>query len=70
MGDAMLNELRTLDVPFFCISKSLVDRETDKAEDEHGPGRPDQEKQGRLPVDELAALQRRMLELLQDLCRE
>lgn len=77
MADAMLSELKALDVPFFSISRSLVVAdEAAKNEQEHGHlseagGSLDaQGKQARLSVDELSALRRRMLELLQDLCKE
>ncbi|KAL4780953.1 hypothetical protein BJX76DRAFT_336672 [Aspergillus varians] len=77
MADAMLSELKALDVPFFCTSQSLIADETARQKEEltsHPsspggvPGTPG--KQSRLSIDELSALQRRMLELLQDLCRE
>jgi hypothetical protein len=74
MADAMLLELKALDVPFFSIKQSLIiteDTEKQKQKQEHGfstTRTPD--KQGRLSLDELLAHQQRMLELLQDLCRE
>ncbi|KAL4963547.1 uncharacterized protein BDV14DRAFT_176382 [Aspergillus stella-maris] len=81
MADAMLAELKALDVPFFCTSRSLVTSEgdgVDKAGFPNAAGRSGDtgiptampEKQGRLSVDELVILQKRMLELLRDLCRE
>ncbi|KAL4946877.1 hypothetical protein BDV06DRAFT_2114 [Aspergillus oleicola] len=75
MADAMLAELKALDVPFFCISKSLVvitegmDKKTSSSSS-GSPGSTTMDKQGKLSLEELVALQRRMLELLQDLCRE
>ncbi|KAL4911598.1 hypothetical protein BDW74DRAFT_10601 [Aspergillus multicolor] len=76
MADAMLAELKALEVPFFCINKGLIASDASKQNHQQGglpsnhpgPGTPD--KQGRLSLDELTALQRRMLELLQDLCKE
>ncbi|KAL4811533.1 hypothetical protein BDV18DRAFT_10834 [Aspergillus unguis] len=72
MADAMLNELKALDVPFFTISKDLVIKPKQEGEhDSHPPDHPSEsDKQGLLSVDDLVAFRRRMLELLQDLCRE
>ncbi|KAL5001442.1 hypothetical protein BDV10DRAFT_182354 [Aspergillus recurvatus] len=74
MADAMFIELKALDVPFFCINKNLIAGETVNQNPEHqnssGPAPCTPDDQGRLSVDELSALQRRMLELLQDLCKE
>ncbi|CBF74384.1 predicted protein [Aspergillus nidulans FGSC A4] len=74
MADAMMMELKALDVPFFCINKSLIAGETVSQNQGHrdssGPTPGTQDRQGRLSRDELSALQRRMLELLQDLCKE
>ncbi|KAL4949763.1 hypothetical protein BDW69DRAFT_187989 [Aspergillus filifer] len=81
MADAMLAELKALNVPFFCTSRSLVIPDGDAADrgnssnaaggsGETGTPTAALEKQGRLSVDELVVLQKRMLELLQDLCRE
>ncbi|KAE8347460.1 hypothetical protein BDV24DRAFT_157749 [Aspergillus arachidicola] len=58
MADAMTGELRTLQIPFFSIKQSLVLDSTGSA---HLPG---------IGRDELAVLRRRMLELLQDFCKE
>ncbi|RDW93262.1 uncharacterized protein DSM5745_00584 [Aspergillus mulundensis] len=68
MADAMLVELKALEVPFFCISKGLIASDANKQNHQHGPDTPD--RQSRLSVDELTAFQQRMLELLQDLCKE
>ncbi|KAL4933632.1 uncharacterized protein BDV17DRAFT_286457 [Aspergillus undulatus] len=79
MADAMLVELKALDVPFFCLSKSLVisgeapagkKMPSEASGDDHAGTPTTADKQGKLSMDELLALQRRMLELLQDLCRE
>ena len=53
MADAMVGELRALQIPFF-----------------YRNGRPSGHDPAALSRDELATLQRRMLELLQDLCKE
>ncbi|KAL2824603.1 hypothetical protein BDW59DRAFT_147188 [Aspergillus cavernicola] len=71
MADAMLAELRGLNVPFFCVKRDLVTDEADNDIHSSGHGRGTLEKQDRtISIDELSALQHRMLELLQDLCRE
>ncbi|KAL3477866.1 hypothetical protein BJX99DRAFT_119514 [Aspergillus californicus] len=72
MADAMLAELRALNVPFFCLKQGLVvdgsapDRGQDSGPDHSTGGR----EEHRLSLDEVSTLQRRMLELLQDLCKE
>ncbi|KAB8255275.1 hypothetical protein BDV32DRAFT_113739 [Aspergillus pseudonomiae] len=58
MADALTGELRALQIPFFSITPSLV---VDSAGSTHPPG---------IGRDELAVLRRRMLELLQDFCKE
>lgn len=68
MADAMALELRGLGVPFFSLRRDLIladdrGRELDKGLDNGQRG-------GRISRGELAVLQRRMLELLQDLCRD
>ncbi|KAJ0416639.1 hypothetical protein BJY00DRAFT_316643 [Aspergillus carlsbadensis] len=72
MADAMTLELRALHVPFFCIKQSLVAGEIadQKGELSQGHAGVTGDNQGRISVDELSALQQRMLELLQDLCKE
>ncbi|KAA8642137.1 hypothetical protein EYZ11_008970 [Aspergillus tanneri] len=62
MAEAMAAELRGLQIPFFSIKPALV---TDSSNSDPSP--PSSET---LSPDELSALQRRMLELLQDLCKE
>ena len=72
MSDAMIAELKALRIPFFTIKKGLVlDSDPSKM------GRTTtttptvkQQQQQQLSREELSALQLRMLELLQDLCRE
>ncbi|CRG89798.1 hypothetical protein PISL3812_06837 [Talaromyces islandicus] len=53
-------ELRRLGVPFFAVDESLVLSATDK----------DTVVEGKISKEQLAVLKRRMLELLQDLCRD
>ncbi|KAL2843667.1 hypothetical protein BJY01DRAFT_248563 [Aspergillus pseudoustus] len=72
MADAMIAELRALHIPFFCLKQSLIANGTtdQKMVQSQGSASATVDGQGRISVDELSALQRRMLELLQDLCRE
>jgi aspartate aminotransferase-like enzyme len=57
-------ELRRLGVPFFAIDESLVLNTTTTTATEAEKG------EGKISKEELAVLKRRMLELLQDLCRD
>jgi hypothetical protein len=74
MAEAMTFELRSLGIPFFTIKESLIS-DTPRAS-QHGISRRHQssestsQHQTLLSRDELSVLQRRMLELLQDLCKE
>lgn len=61
MVEALTRELKTQKIPFFAIDKSLVE-----GSQAHGPGK----ETGKLSGSELKDLQRRMLELLEDLCKE
>ncbi|KAL4919368.1 hypothetical protein BDW62DRAFT_44654 [Aspergillus aurantiobrunneus] len=76
MAEAMLVELKSLEIPFFCLNRSLIADGAAKPKHELShpfgqDGSPDTPgKQTRLSVDELSALQQRMLGLLQDLCKE
>jgi hypothetical protein len=74
MADAMMGELRALQIPFFSIKQSLVFDSAGKEGAGLGVGSlhstGDSRGQRGLGSDELAVLRRRMLELLQDLCRE
>ncbi|OJJ66681.1 hypothetical protein ASPBRDRAFT_137556 [Aspergillus brasiliensis CBS 101740] len=72
MSDAMIAELKALKIPFFTIKKSLV-----SDSEPSNMGRTTtatltvkQQQQQQLSREEVSALQLRMLELLQDLCRE
>ncbi|KAK1138985.1 hypothetical protein N8T08_001629 [Aspergillus melleus] len=62
MAEAMTAELRGLQIPFFSIQSGLVDSCSNT--------NPNPSSGGLLSRDELSAMQRRMLELLQDLCKE
>ncbi|OJJ81141.1 uncharacterized protein ASPGLDRAFT_133324 [Aspergillus glaucus CBS 516.65] len=64
MAQALTLELRGLGIPFFSIKRDLV-TDDHKNNDDH-----DKQHKDKLPRDELSALQLRMLELLQDLCKE
>lgn len=65
MADALTLELRGLGIPFFSIKRGSV---TDSPQKDDQLGQSG--KQPTLSGDELSAFQRRMLELLQDLCKE
>jgi hypothetical protein len=72
MADALIAELRGMKIPFFVIQKSLI-HDSDASEnvpqnyntDGAADARP-----SRLNNSDLADLQRRMLGLLEDLCKE
>lgn len=71
MTDAMTAELRGLKIPFFVIQQSLIQEPTESSsinESSSQEKRP--EGSATVTKAELASLQRRMLELLQDLCKE
>lgn len=60
MAEAMTSELRALSIPFFAIQRNLVQEKKDENQGDKGQC---------LTRDALIALQRRMLDLLQDLSR-
>lgn len=62
MAEAMTAELRGLQIPFFSIKSGLVDSSSQNE--------PSAATGEILTKGELSALQLRMLELLQDLCKE
>ncbi|KAJ5558711.1 hypothetical protein N7535_009410 [Penicillium sp. DV-2018c] len=75
MTDALMAELRGLGVPFFTLRKDLIQEEGNQ----NGPSTPSDPPVGtvghpgrKIPISrsELVKLQRRMLELLEDLCKE
>lgn len=63
MAAALMSELRGLDIPFFALKQSLV-VESDR------PAEMDGLDSGKVTKSELIELQRRMLGLLEDLCKE
>lgn len=63
MATALMSELRGLDIPFFALKQSLV-VESDRPSEVDGLG------SGKVTKAELVELQRRMLGLLEDLCKE
>ncbi|KAJ5658328.1 uncharacterized protein N7484_001977 [Penicillium longicatenatum] len=65
MADALTAELRGHQIPFFVLKKSLVQDSTSSADLDGTPGM-DQ----KLSKPDLIELQRRMLQLLEDLCKE
>ena len=73
MADALVAELRGLKVPFFVLNRNLIQ---DPSTSNTGTGASHRDVNGagnassKLTHDEVANLQRRMLELLQDLCKE
>jgi hypothetical protein len=71
MADAMTAELRGLKIPFFVIQKSLI-QESSESQAIEASSTKNNAPEGSLKVTkaELASFQRRMLELLQDLCKE
>lgn len=62
MADALMSELRGLDIPFFALKQSLVVQESDKDDQTQA--------QGKINSSELLQLRKRMLGLLEDLCKE
>ena len=73
MAQALTLELRGLGIPFFSIQRDLVvDKNDNKHTNTHTDTDTDRDvkQQQKLPRDQLANLQRRMLELLLDLCKE
>ncbi|RHZ67899.1 uncharacterized protein CDV56_104012 [Aspergillus thermomutatus] len=74
MAEAMTFELRSLGIPFFTIRKSLISdaprAPQDRISRNYQTSESASQHQVSLSRDELSVLQRRMLELLQDLCKE
>ncbi|KAJ5392199.1 Protein of unknown function DUF2458 [Penicillium cosmopolitanum] len=63
MATALMSELRGLDIPFFALKQSLV-VDSDRPSEVNGLD------SGKVTKAELLELQRRMLGLLEDLCKE
>ncbi|GAD93734.1 conserved hypothetical protein [Paecilomyces variotii No. 5] len=75
MSKALDSELRALGIPFFAVNHSLVKAAPGGAEKAISESsathtKPEGSGDGSLSREELSALQRRMLELLQDLCNQ
>ena len=73
MADALFAELRGLRIPFFVLKQSLIqDSSTSATGDSSSLKSEDRVESGpsKLTKSELVDLQRRMLELLEDLCKE
>ncbi|EAW11818.1 uncharacterized protein ACLA_005740 [Aspergillus clavatus NRRL 1] len=74
MAEAMTSELRALRIPFFTLRENLISEVSkhprDDASASHSPHGSGSTKGDPLTREEVSVLQRRMLELLQDLCRE
>lgn len=65
MADALTSELRGHQIPFFVLKKSLVQDSASSAELDSTS-----DKEPKLSKSDLIDLQRRMLQLLEDLCKE
>ncbi|KAJ5641001.1 hypothetical protein N7528_000626 [Penicillium herquei] len=65
MANALMAELSGLQIPFFVLRKDMIQSSSSKSESEDTV-----EGGAKLSNSELADLQRRMLEILQDLCKE
>ena len=63
MANALTSELRGMDVPFFALKQSLVQTS------DH-PSESNTEIPAKVTKSELVDLQKRMLSLLEDLCKE
>ncbi|KAF7168515.1 hypothetical protein CNMCM5623_001535 [Aspergillus felis] len=74
MAEAMTCELRNLGIPFFTIKESLISDAPRALQNgnsrRHQSAESANQYEALLSRDELSVLQRRMLELLQDLCKE
>ncbi|KAJ5915464.1 hypothetical protein N7466_011397 [Penicillium verhagenii] len=65
MADALTSELRGLQIPFFVLKKSLIQDSLSSAEPDGASGG-----DPRLSKSDLQDLQRRMLGMLEDLCKD
>lgn len=71
MADALNAELRGLKIPFFAIRQDLVrESSTNVPVAAKGENIRSEGESSKLSKIELVALQQRMLELLEDLCKE
>lgn len=69
MADALAAELRGLKIPFFALKQSLI-AESSVSGTAQDKDVLDDRASSKVSKSELVALQRRMLELLEDLCKE
>lgn len=69
MADALMAELRGMKIPFFGLQKSLI-QDPDTPPTNHADDASVDANSRRLTTSDLADLQRRMLGLLEDLCKE
>ena len=64
MADALTSELRGMDIPFFALKQSLI------FDSDHPETTTSESGNTRVSRSELVDLQRRMLGLLEDMCKE
>lgn len=71
MVDALVRELRSHKIPFFVLKESFIE-ESSESESGQKPAqdKPGEDRSTKISRSELQSLQRRMLELLEDLCKE
>lgn len=69
MADALTLELRGLRIPFFAIRQSLI-QELPGSDAAERTNNIEKSQSSKVSKSELVSLQRRMLELLEDLCKE
>lgn len=70
MADALAAELRGLKIPFFALRPSLIKESSSVSGTPQDKNVLDDRDSSKVSRSELMALQRRMLELLEDLCKE
>lgn len=70
MADALTSELRGLKIPFFAIRQSLIQELPVSDAVMHDENDHEENQSSKVSKSELVSLQRRMLELLEDLCKE
>lgn len=71
LANSLNAELRGLKIPFFALRQNLIhESSTNVPEGANGKSALSENESSKLSKAELAALQRRMLELLEDLCKE
>lgn len=70
MADAIHAELRGMKIPFFVLRRDLIQGSSTSALEAKGSNASAGNETSKVSKAELLALQRRMLELLEDLCKE